>query len=340
MLYFENDYCEGAHEEILKKLVETNLEKTSGYGTDPYCASAREKIRAACSCPEADVFFVSGGTQANVIVIAAMLRRYEGVVAAATGHIHGHEAGAVEYTGHKVLALPQTDGKLSAADLREYLETYYTDANHEHMTFPGMVYISYPTEYGTLYTKAELEALHQICAQYQIPLFMDGARLGYGLVSPACDLTLSDLAQLTDVFYIGGTKVGALCGEAVVFPHGAPAHFMTMVKQQGGLLAKGRLLGLQFDVLFTDDLYMKISRNAIAAAETLKAALREKGYRFFLDSPTNQIFVVLENAQLQALEGKAKFGFWEKFDDTHTVVRIATSWATRMEEIQQLIELL
>ena len=340
MLYFENDYCEGAHEEILKKLVETNLEKTSGYGTDPYCASAREKIRAACSCPEADVFFVSGGTQANVIVIAAMLRRYEGVVAAVTGHIHGHEAGAVEYTGHKVLALPQTDGKLSAADLREYLETYYADANHEHMTFPGMVYISYPTEYGTLYTKAELEALHQICAQYQIPLFMDGARLGYGLASPACDLTLSDLARLTDVFYIGGTKVGALCGEAVVFPHGAPAHFMTMVKQQGGLLAKGRLLGLQFDVLFTDDLYMKISRNAIAAAETLKAALREKGYRFFLDSPTNQIFVVLENAQLQALEGKAKFGFWEKFDDTHTVVRIATSWATRMEEIRQLIELL
>lgn len=340
MLYFENDYCEGAHEEILKKLVETNLEKTSGYSTDPYCASAREKIRAACSCPEADVFFVSGGTQANVIVIAAMLRRYEGVVAAATGHIHGHEAGAVEYTGHKVLALPQTDGKLSAADLREYLETYYADANHEHMTFPGMVYISYPTEYGTLYTKAELEALHQICAQYQIPLFMDGARLGYGLASPSCDLTLSDLAQLTDVFYIGGTKVGALCGEAVVFPHGAPAHFMTMVKQQGGLLAKGRLLGLQFDVLFTDDLYMKISRNAIAAAETLKAALREKGYRFFLDSPTNQIFVVLENAQLQALEGKAKFGFWEKFDDTHTVVRIATSWATRMEEIRQLIELL
>ncbi len=340
MLYFENDYCEGAHEEILKKLVETNLEKTSGYGTDPYCASAREKIRGACSCPEADVFFVSGGTQANVIVIAAMLRRYEGVVAAVTGHIHGHEAGAVEYTGHKVLALPQTDGKLSAADLREYLETYYADANHEHMTFPGMVYISYPTEYGTLYTKAELEALHQICAQYQIPLFMDGARLGYGLASPSCDLTLSDLAQLTDVFYIGGTKVGALCGEAVVFPHGAPAHFMTMVKQQGGLLAKGRLLGLQFDVLFTDDLYMKISRNAIAAAETLKAALREKGYRFFLDSPTNQIFVVLENAQLQALEGKAKFGFWEKFDDTHTVVRIATSWATRMEEIRQLIELL
>jgi len=340
MLYFENDYCEGAHEAILHKLMETNLEKTSGYGTDPYCASAREKIRAACGCPEADVFFLSGGTQANVIVIASMLRRYEGVVAAVTGHIHGHEAGAVEYTGHKVLALPQTDGKLSASVLQDYLETYYADANHEHMTFPGMVYISYPTEYGTLYTKAELEALHEVCARYQLPLFMDGARLGYGLASRACDLTLADLARLTDVFYIGGTKVGALCGEAVVFPHGAPAHFMTMVKQQGGLLAKGRLLGLQFDVLFTEDLYLKISRHAIEAAETLKAALREKGYRFFLESPTNQIFVVLDNAQLKALEGKAKFGFWEKFDDTHTVVRIATSWATRMEEIQQLIELL
>ena len=340
MLYFENDYCEGAHEAILRRLMETNLEKTSGYGTDPYCASAREKIRTACGCPEADVFFLSGGTQANVIVIAAMLRRYEGVVAAVTGHIHGHEAGAVEYTGHKVLALPQTDGKLSASTLQDYLETYYADANHEHMTFPGMVYISYPTEYGTLYTKAELEALHEVCARYQLPLFMDGARLGYGLASPACDLTLADLARLTDVFYIGGTKVGALCGEAVVFPHGAPAHFMTMVKQQGGLLAKGRLLGLQFDVLFTDDLYLKISRHAIQAAETLKAALREKGYRFFLESPTNQIFVVLDNAQLDALEGKAKFGFWEKFDDTHTVVRIATSWATRMEEVQQLIKLL
>lgn len=340
MLYFENDYCEGAHPAILNKLLETNLEKVSGYGTDPYCASAKEKIRAACGCPEADVFFISGGTQSNAIVIASMLRRWEGVVAAHTGHVAGHEAGAIEYTGHKVLTLPHHAGKLDAAEVRSFVETFYADGNHDHMVFPGMVYISHPTEYGTLYTKAELEALHAVCEEFRLPLFLDGARLGYGLVSEGTDVTLQDIARLTDVFYIGGTKVGALCGEAVVFPHGAPAHFMTMVKQQGALLAKGRLLGIQFDVLFTDDLYCKISKNAITTANALKKALAEKGYPFFMDSPTNQIFVVLENAQIEALEGKAKFGFWEKYDDTHTVVRIATSWATRMEEIEQLIALM
>ena len=208
------------------------------------------------------------------------------------------------------------------------------------MVFPGMVYISHPTEYGTLYTKAELEALHAVCQEYKMPLFLDGARLGYGLAAEGTDVTLADLARLTDVFYIGGTKVGALCGEAVVFPHGAPAHFMTMVKQQGALLAKGRLLGIQFDVLFTDGLYFSISKNAIATANRLKAGFAAKGYRFFMDSPTNQIFLVLENTQLAALEGKAKFGFWEKFDDTHTVVRIATSWATRMDEVEALIDLM
>ena len=202
------------------------------------------------------------------------------------------------------------------------------------------MYISHPTEYGTLYTKAELQALHDVCQTYHMPLFVDGARLGYGLAAEGTDVTLPDLARLADVFYIGGTKVGALCGEAVVFPHGAPAHFMTMVKQQGALLAKGRLLGLQFDVLFTDDLYQTISRNAIATANALKQGLAAKGYRFFLDSPTNQIFIVFSNEQLAELEGKAKFGFWEKFDDTHTVMRIATSWATRMEEIDGLLALL
>ena len=304
MFYFENDYCEGAHPAILQKLMETNFEKVSGYGTDPYCASAREKIRAACACPEADVTFISGGTQTNAIVIASMLHRWEGVVAASTGHVNGHEAGAIEYTGHKVLGLPHKNGKLDAADVRDFCATFYADGNHDHMVFPGMVYISHPSE------------------------------------AEGTDVTLPDLAQLADVFYIGGTKVGALCGEAVVFPHGAPAHFMTMVKQQGALLAKGRLLGLQFDVLFTDDLYQTISRNAIATANALKQGLADKGYRFFLDSPTNQIFIVFSNEQLAALEGKAKFGFWEKFDDTHTVMRIATSWATRMEEIDGLLALL
>lgn len=340
MLYFENDYCEGAHPAILKKMMETNLEKVSGYGTDPYCASAREKIRTACGCPQADVSFISGGTQSNAIVIASILQRWQGVIAAHTGHVAGHEAGAIEYTGHKVLTLPHQSGKLDAQSVREFVSTFYADGNHDHMVFPGMVYISHPTEYGTLYTKAELEALHEVCQEYQMPLFLDGARLGYGLVSEGTDVTLRDIAQLCDVFYIGGTKVGALCGEAVVFPHGAPAHFMTMVKQQGALLAKGRLLGIQFDVLFTDDLYIRISQNAIVTANALKKGLAEKGYHFFMDSPTNQIFVVLENTQLQALEGKAKFGFWEKYDAEHTVVRIATSWATRMEEVEQLIDLM
>lgn len=263
MLYFENDYCEGAHPAILQKLTETNFEKVSGYGTDPYCASAREKIRAACACPEADVQFISGGTQSNAIVIASMLQRWQGVVAAATGHVAGHEAGAIEYTGHKVITLPQHNGKLDAAELRALVSTFYADDNHDHMVFPGMVYISHPTEYGTLYTKAELEALHAVCQEYKMPLFLDGARLGYGLAAEGTDVTLADLARLTDVFYIGGTKVGALCGEAVVFPHGAPAHFMTMVKQQGALLAKGRLLGIQFDVLFTDGLYFSISKTLL-----------------------------------------------------------------------------
>ena len=340
MLYFENDYCEGAHPAILQKLTETNFEKVPGYGTDPYCASAKEKICAACGCPEADVFFISGGTQTNAIVIASMLNRWEGVVAASTGHVNGHEAGAIEYTGHKVLGLPHKNGKLDAADVKEFCATFYADGNHDHMVFPGMVYISHPTEYGTLYTKAELEALHAVCQEYHMPLFVDGARLGYGLAAEGTDVTLQTLARLADVFYIGGTKVGALCGEAVVFPHGAPAHFMTMVKQQGALLAKGRLLGIQFDVLFTDGLYEHISQNAITTANALKKGLAEKGYSFFMDSPTNQIFIVFSNEQLKALEGKAKFGFWEKYDDTHTVMRIATSWATRMEEIDALLELL
>ena len=340
MLYFENDYCEGAHPAILQKLTETNFEKVSGYGTDPYCASAKAKICAACGCPDADVYFISGGTQTNAIVIASMLQRWQGVLAAATGHVAAHEAGAIEYTSHKVIPLPAHEGKVSAADVRSWCATFYADANHDHMVFPGMVYISHPSEYGTLYTKAELEELHAVCQEYKMPLFMDGARLGYGLMAKGTDVTLQDIARLTDVFYIGGTKVGALCGEAVVFPHGAPAHFMTMVKQQGALLAKGRLLGIQFDTLFTDDLYVSISRNAIQAAERLRAILRAKGYRFFMETPTNQIFVILENGEMKRLGEKVKFSFWEKLDEGHTVVRFATSWATDLNEIEELGKLL
>ena len=341
MLYFENDYCEGAHPAILQKLTETNFEKVSGYGTDPYCASAREKIRAACACPEADVQFISGGTQSNAIVIASMLQRWQGVVAAATGHVAGHEAGAIEYTGHKVITLPQHNGKLDAAELRALVATFYADDNHDHMVFPGMVYISHPTEYGTLYTKAELEALHAVCQEYKMPLFLDGARLGYGLAAEGTDVTLADLARLTDVFYIGGTKVGALCGEAVVFTkHNTPKHFLTLIKQHGALLAKGFVLGAQFDALFTDNLYFKIARNANEAADRIREALRAKGYTLTFEAPTNQIFVTMDQPTIDRLEREIKLGFTEKADDTHTVMRICTSWATTPEEVDQLIELL
>ena len=341
MLYFENDYCEGAHPAILQKLVETNFEKVSGYGTDPYCASAREKIRAACACPEADVQFISGGTQSNAIVIASMLQRWQGVVAAATGHVAGHEAGAIEYTGHKVITLPQHNGKLDAAELRALVATFYADDNHDHMVFPGMVYISHPTEYGTLYTKAELEALHAVCQEYKMPLFLDGARLGYGLAAEGTDVTLADLARLTDVFYIGGTKVGALCGEGCgVPPRAHRAHFYDHGQAAGRTAGKGAAAGHPVRRAVHRWPVFLHQQNAIATANRLKAGFAAKGYRFFMDSPTNQIFLVLENTQLAALEGKAKFGFWEKFDDTHTVVRIATSWATRMDEVEALIDLM
>ena len=340
MLDFVNDYSEGAHEKILQRLLETNMEKLSGYGTDQYCESAKQKIREVCECPEADIYFLVGGTQTNATVIDAILSQYEGVVAANTGHISTHEAGAIEASAHKVLAIPHKNGKITAKAVKQYFTDFYADGNHEHMVFPGMVYISHPTEYGTLYTKKELEEISEVCHKYDLPLFLDGARLGYGLVSPETDVTLEDIARYTDVFYIGGTKVGALCGEAVVFTKKAPKHFMTMVKQQGALLAKGRLLGIQFDTLFTDDLYTKISKNAIETAMKLKKALQEKGYQLYLDSPTNQQFVVLENKKKEELGKKVQFDFWEKYDEDHTVIRFATSWGTKMEDIDALIELL
>ena len=262
------------------------------------------------------------------------------MLCASSGHIAAHEAGAIEYTGHKVLPLPHTDGKIFSETLKEYLETFYGDENHEHMVFPGMLYISHPTEYGTLYSRKELEALASVCQEYHIPLYLDGARLGYALACSSSDVTLEDIARCTDAFYIGGTKTGALCGEAVVFPGQAPDHFLTIVKQQGALLAKGRLLGIQFDTLFTDQLYLHISRNAIATAARLRDAFREKGYRFLLDSPTNQLFVILDNQKMEALSKSVRFSFWEKYDESHTVVRFATSWATKMEDVNELEALL
>jgi len=341
MLNFVNDYSEGAHENLLKRLLETNREALAGYGSDRYCESAKEKIRKACECEAADIYFLTGGTQTNQIVIDSMLNPYEGVIAAESGHINIHEAGAIEFTGHKVLGLPQKDGKLSAEVLAKYLCTFYQDENHDHMVFPGMVYISHPTEYGTLYTKQELENLSDVCRKYRIPLYLDGARLGYGLAAADTDVTLPDIARICDVFYIGGTKVGALCGEAVVFTkNNAPKHFLTLIKQHGALLAKGRLIGIQFDELFTEDLYKKISRHAIEMAEMIKNALKEKGYRFYVQSPTNQIFIILEDVELKRLQKHVAVSFWEKYDETHTVIRIATSWATERSSVEQLIAIL
>ena len=337
MLSFECDYAEGAHPEILKRLFETNLEQLNTYGTDVYSDRAKEKIRAACGCPEAEVFLLTGGTQTNQITIASLLASYEGVVAVKTGHVGNHEAGAIEYTGHKVLELPEHQGKMCAKELEAYLTSFFADVNRDHMVFPGMVYISHPTEFGTLYRKEELTALSQVCRRFEIPLYLDGARLGYGLMSEETDLTLPEIAKLCDVFYIGGTKIGALCGEALVFSSmAAPRHFMTIVKQHGALLAKGRLVGIQFDALFTDDLYFKISRHAIEMAKKLKDVLQRKGYRFFLDSPTNQQFVVLENKKRDELLQKVDFSIWEPADENHTVVRFCTCWATTEEMIRQL----
>lgn len=339
MLFFVNDYGEGAHEAVLAHLAETNREHLTGYGSDPYTARAKEKILAAAGCPEGDVFFISGGTQTNETVISAYLRTWEGAVACATGHIAVHEAGAIEHSGHKVLTIPAHDGKMDAAELDAYLAAFYADGNHEHMVFPGLVYISYPTEYGTLYTKDELAALSSTAHKYHLPLYLDGARLGYGLASPACDLTLPDIAALADVFYIGGTKVGALCGEAVVFPHGAPAHFLTHAKQHGALMAKGRLLGVQFDALFTDDLYVSISRHAIDMAMKLKQVFRDKGYPLYIDSPTNQQFVVLTKEEAADIANYAQFEVWEPCEGG-LAVRFATSWATEEADIDALAAVL
>ncbi len=341
MLYFENDYSEGAHPKILQRLMDTNMEHLSGYGSDRYTTLAKDKIRKLCNCPEAEIYFLVGGTQTNQTVIDSVLRSFEGVIAAETGHVSVHEAGAIEFTGHKVLTLPQHDGKLCARELEAYMETFLGDDSHEHMVFPGMVYISHPTEYGTLYTKDELKELSQVCRHFKLPLYIDGARLITGLACPENELSLPDIADLCDIFYIGGTKAGALCGEAVVFTkNNTPAHFLTQIKQHGALLAKGRLCGVQFDALFSDDLYKETGRNAIETAALLREGLRQKGYTFYNSSPTNQLFLVMENSRLEELKNHVVYSFWEKADDTHTVIRFATSWATAREDVEKLLSLL
>lgn len=340
-LSFSSDYMEGCHQSILKKLAETNLEQTPGYGTDEYTESAKEKIRKACSAPNADVFFLVGGTQTNATVIDALLQSYQGVIAADTGHISTHEAGAIEAGGHKVITVSHKDGKISAHQVKEVMEGFRNDANHEHMVMPGMTYISQPTEYGTLYSREELMQLSEVCREYGIPLYLDGARLAYALACSANDVSLSDIAALCDVFYIGGTKCGALFGEAVVIPKsGLIPHFFTIIKQHGALLAKGRLLGIQFGELFEDELYEHIGDGAARNADRIREALSANGFELCFGSPTNQVFCILEDSFMEKLSEKVEFGFWEKYDESHTVVRFATSWATRDEDVDALISLL
>lgn len=338
MIMFECDYTEGAHPNILKRLEETNDLQTPGYGMDSYCEDAKEKIKKACQNEDVDVHFLVGGTQSNFTVISSVLRPHQGVLSAESGHINVHETGAVEATGHKVLTLKSEDGKITAQQVRDAHQAHWNDATHEHMVQPGMVYISHPTENGTLYSKEELTALHDTCRELELSLFLDGARLGYGLMSDASTLTLADITTLTDVFYIGGTKVGALFGEAVIIvKEELKKDFRYMIKHNGGMLAKGRLLGIQFDTLFTDNLYFEISKYADGLAMQLKQAFLAKGYRLLFDSYTNQQFPILPNAHMERLKEKYSFSFWEAVDEAHTAVRFCTSWASKEENVAQLI---
>lgn len=338
MTRFENDYTQGAHPRILQRLLETNMDQTSGYGTDEYCERARELIRRECQAEHADVHFLVGGTQTNTTVIAALLRPHQGILAADTGHIAGHETGAIESTGHKVLTLPNTDGKITVQQVRQAYDDHWNDGAHQHMVQPGMVYISQSTETGTVYSLEELEALSAFCREKGLPLFVDGARLGYALAAEGSDVTLADLARLTDVFYIGGTKLGALMGEAVVIMNEAlKRDFRYLIKQRGGLLAKGRLLGIQFETLFEDGLYFEISHHAVSLAMKLRNGLDEMGFAFLHDSPTNQQFPILPDELLEQLKARHMFTVWQKVDAGHTAVRFCTSWGTTDSEVNELL---
>lgn len=340
-IHFDCDYMAGAHPDIIRRLAETNLYKTSGYGYDEYTRSAEKLILAECGLNQGRVHFLVGGTQTNATVIDGLLHQYEGVVATEFGHVNVHESGAIEASGHKVLTLPAHDGKIDAAELKKYVTDFYRDDTWQHMVQPGMVYISHPTELGTLYTLEELENISAVCHEAKMPLYLDGARLGYGLMADDTDVTMKDIARLCDVFYIGGTKVGALFGEAVVVTRDELLpRFFSIIKQHGALLAKGRLLGLQFETLFTDGLYFKIARHAVEQAMKLKEAFVRKGYKLFIDSPTNQQFVVLPNSEIDRLSEHASFEYWGPRGETETPVRFVTDWSTKAEDVDNFIKLL
>ncbi len=333
---FESDYNNGAHPLVLQHLIDTNTMQSQSYGFDAWSEQARNKIRTACQCPDADIFFLVGGTQTNATVIDGMLQTYEGVIAVQTAHINVHESGAVEASGHKVITLPSHGGKMDAGELEAWLKAFHADPTLEHMVIPGMVYITFPTELGSVYTAKEIEEILSVCRKYELKLFIDGARLGYGLASSECDFNLSWLAHHCDAFYIGGTKVGALCGEAVVFPRGnAPRHFMNIVKRHGALLAKSRLAGVQFDALFTDNLYQDIAQHAISMAMKVRKLFTDAGIPL-RNSSTNQQFVELTNKQMEQLMQGVLFEIWEPLDTNHILCRFVTSWATTEEDLQAL----
>ena len=340
MIRFDSDYTEGCHPRVLEDLVKTNMEQHPGYGTDAHCERARELIRAACGlgAADADVHFLVGGTQTNTVVIAAALRPWEGVLAAESGHIAAHETGAVEAAGHKVLTLPHENGKITAQTLENAIAAARADPNAEHIVQPGLVYISQPTEFGTVYTRAELAAISEVCRKAGLPLFLDGARLGCALAALP-ELTLADYARLCSVFTIGGTKVGMLFGEAaVICDEKLKPGFRNMMKQRGGMLAKGRLLGVQFEAMFEDGLYLECGRNAVAQARRIRAALLEKGLPLAFDSPTNQLFVTLTKRRRAALEKEFALGVWDTTGGETDTLRICTSWATTDEQTDALIE--
>ena len=338
MIRFESDYTQGAVPEILEALIKTNMEQTPGYGEDKYCLSAADKIRKELKCDSAAVHFLVGGTQTNFTFIASCLRPHEGVISASTGHINVHETGAVEATGHKILPIESFDGKIKAEDIEAMVVAHENDASFEHITKPKMVYISMPTENGTIYSKAELEAIYEVCKKKNLILYIDGARLGYAMMCKENDVAFSDLPNLCDAFYIGGTKVGALFGEALVIVNEKyKEDFRYIEKQKGAMLAKGRLLGLQFDTLFTDGLYFKASAHAMKLADRIRAALKEKGIRVYYNSPTNQLFPMLTDEQMNKLKNDFSFCYWCKNGDLH-VVRFCTSWATQEGDVETLID--
>ena len=340
MLSFECDYNNGACQQVMDHLVRYNNARPTPYGFDEFSLRAKARIREACGLPDAQIFFLTGGTQTNATTIDSMLYQYEGVICVGSGHINVHEAGAVEFTEHKIITIPDTDGKMAAATLDKYLDDYMHDGNRDHAVHPGLVYITFPTELGTLYSARELDQLYKICQQYDIPLYIDGARLGYGLMAEGNDVSLPYLARHCDVFYIGGTKIGALCGEAVVFTNRkAHKHFFSIQKQHGAVIAKGALIGLQFDALFTDNLYLKLSEHAIKMAMRLKGIFKEKGYQFLVDSPTNQQFVVIDNEQVERLSRHVEFSHFGQKDHHHTICRFVTSWATTDADIDALAQI-